>query len=141
MLNSFPQILNPFPDLLTYSLLAPFILRVVVGFIFIDLGKLSLQSERKNWIISFKTLGLPGPEISVKIFGGLQLGAGVMLLIGFYTQIAALILALLVLIEGYIEYKDPSIIKRNLVFYVLLFAILLSLLLSGAGAFAIDLPL
>lgn len=60
---------------------------------------------------------------------------------GFYTQIAALILALITFAETYIEYKEPVILKRNFVFYILLLAISLSPLFSGAGAFAIDLPL
>ena len=64
-----------------------------------------------------------------------------MLILGAYTQIAALVLALLTFAESYIEYKDPAILRRNLVFYVMLFAIVVSLLLSGAGAYAFDLPL
>jgi len=64
-----------------------------------------------------------------------------MLILGFYTQISALILAIITFAETYIEYKESAILKRNLIFYIILFAILLSLLLSGAGAFAIDLPL
>ena len=133
--------LNPFPELLTYSLLAPFILRLVVGFIFLDLGKFTLQNERGSWLTSFKTLRIPKPDIAVKIFGIVEIVCGVMLLVGVYTQIAALILAIFVLIEAYIEYKDESILKRNFVFYVTILAILISLLLSGAGAFAVDIPL
>lgn len=133
--------LNPFPDLLTYSLLAPFILRVVVGFIFINLGVLAFKSEKERWLISCSTLRIPKPEVAVKIFGAIEVISGIMLIIGFYTQVAALILAFLTFAEAYVEYKDPAILKRNFVFYIMLLAIVLSLLLSGAGAFAIDLPL
>ncbi|KKR29176.1 MAG: hypothetical protein UT61_C0035G0011, partial [Candidatus Woesebacteria bacterium GW2011_GWA1_39_8] len=49
--------------------------------------------------------------------------------------------ALLTFAEAYVEYKDPTVLKRNFVFYIMLLSIVLSLLLSGAGAFAIDLPL
>jgi hypothetical protein len=52
-----------------------------------------------------------------------------------------LILILLTFCETYIEYKMPVVLKRNFVFYFMLLAIMLSLLLSGAGAFAFDLPL
>lgn len=133
--------LNPFPDLLVYSLLAPFILRVVAGFIFIDLGKLMLRRERDRWNTSFTALGFQNPAVMVKIFGAVEIISGLMLIAGFYTQIAALILALLTLCEIYVEYKDPAVLKRSIVFYILLFSISLSLLFSGAGAFAIDLPL
>lgn len=133
--------LNPFPDLLTYSLLAPFILRVVAGFIFINLGVLAFKNEKERWLVSLETLKIPSPKLALKILGLVEIVAGVMLILGFYTQIAALILALLTFAEAYVEYKDPMILKRNFVFYLMLLSILLSLLLSGAGAFAFDLPL
>lgn len=133
--------LNPFPDLLTYSLLAPFILRLVVGFVFIDLGFFVLKSEKGRWLTSFKALRIPKEELGIKIFGYLQIISGLMLLVGFYTQIVALVLAVITFFETYIEYKEPVLLKRNFVFYLLLLAICLSLLFSGAGAFAIDLPL
>lgn len=133
--------LNPFPDLLIYSLLAPFILRVVAGFIFINLGFLAFRNEKERWVASLRLLGIPRPEIAVKVFGLIEVAGGIMFLLGFYTQIAALVLGLLTFAEAFIEYKDPSVLKRNLVFYTMLLAIILSLLFSGAGAFAIDLPL
>lgn len=133
--------LNPFPELLTYSMLAPFILRVIVGLVFIDLGILIFKGEKQRWVISFKALQIPKPEIGVKILGVLEIVCGAIIFVGLYTQIGALILAVLTLIEGYLEYRDPSILKRSLLFYVMLCAILLSLLFSGAGAFAFDIPL
>lgn len=133
--------LNPFPDLLTYSLLAPIFLRLVVGFVFINLGFLAFKNEKRSWQISLNTLRIPKPSIAVKILGALEIIGGAMLILGFYTQIAALILGILTFAETYVEYKDPSILKRNFVFYLLVLSILLSLLFSGAGAFAIDLPL
>lgn len=133
--------LNTFPDLLTYSLLAPFILRIVTGLIFIDLGFLLFRGEKERWLTSLSVLKVPNPKMAVKILGAIEAVGGIMLILGFYTQITALVLALLVFAESYIEYKEPIILKRNLVFYIMLLAILISLLFSGAGAFAFDLPL
>jgi uncharacterized membrane protein YphA (DoxX/SURF4 family) len=133
--------LNPFPDLLTYSLLAPFLLRIVAGLIFIDLGTLAFRGEKMSWQNSLIKLRIPKPNLAVKIFGAIEIAGGIMLILGFYTQIAALVLALFTFAETYVEYKDPTILKRNFVFYLMLLIILLSLLFSGAGAFAIDLPL
>lgn len=133
--------LNPFPELLTYALLAPFILRVVAGLIFIDLGVLLFKAEKTQWVASLSAVKIPNPKSTVKIFGGIEILGGISLILGFYTQIGALVLALFTFIELYIEYKDPAILKRNLVFYIMLFSITLSLLLSGAGSLAIDLPL
>jgi hypothetical protein len=45
--------LNTFPSLLTYSQVGPFILRVVLGLIVIDVGILKFRSERADWIKTF----------------------------------------------------------------------------------------
>lgn len=133
--------LNPFPDLLTYSLLAPFLLRLTAGLIFINLGTLVFKGEKNRWLVSLIALKVPKPELVLKIIGCLEIVGGIMLILGFYTQLAALILSIFTLTEIFIEYRDPTILKRNYVFYLMLFAISLSLLFSGAGAYAIDLPL
>src|SRR3989344_4440067 len=128
--------LNPFPELLYYSMLAPFILRVVAGFIFLDLGVLAFKTERLRWITSLTAIRIPNPKLAIKILGSIQIVTGIMLIVGYYTQIAAIILAVLTFAEAYIEYKEPSMLKRNIVFYTMLFVITLSLLFSGAGSFA-----
>ncbi|MDB5266791.1 MAG: hypothetical protein JWN89_606 [Parcubacteria group bacterium] len=133
--------LNTFPELLTYSQMAPFLLRVVIGLIFIDLGLLKFKSEKGRWIESFKALGFGSAEIFVSVLGALEVLGGVMLLIGIYTQVAALGFIILTGMEIYLEYKEAALLKRNIVFYVLLCAIAFSLLLTGAGAFAFDIPL
>lgn len=133
--------LNPFPELFTYSMLAPFFIRIVIGFIFINLGEALFKSERKTWVSLFETLRIPKPEISTKIFGAVEFIIGLMFFVGFYTQIAALLAIFITLIESYLEYKESSMLKRDIAFYLLLLAISLSLLFSGAGAFAIDIPL
>lgn len=116
--------LNPFPDLLIYSTLAPFILRVVLGFVYLDLG-----------LLNFKKSGY------TKLIGLVEIMGAVMLFLGFYTQIAAIIFILIGAGSFYVEYKDEAILKRDIVFYLLVLSISISLLLSGAGAFAKDLPL
>lgn len=133
--------LNPFPELLSFSPLAPLILRLVLGLIFLDLGILKFKSERKRWVASFQALHLNPAQLLVTIFGLIEVVGGVLLLLGAWTQIAALIFVVLVGLEFYIEYKDASVLKRDIVFYILVLAIAVSLLLTGAGAFAFDIPL
>ncbi|CAN5156735.1 hypothetical protein BH11PAT3_BH11PAT3_3510 [soil metagenome] len=133
--------LTTFPMLLNYSLLAPFLLRVVLGLIILDLGILKFKGEKARFIASFEALHLKPAKELVKLAGILDIVGGIMLIIGLYTQIAALVFAVLLGIELYIEYKDSRILKRNLVFYILVLTIAVSLLFSGAGAFAFDLPL
>lgn len=133
--------LNPFPSLLTYSTLAPFILRLVLAFIVIDLGLLKFGKEKSRWIASFEALHLKPADLWVKAIACINIVGGIMLLVGWYTQIAALAFVILFGIEFYIEYKDGSILRRDLTFYLLVLAIAVSLLLSGAGAYAFDIPL
>jgi len=133
--------LNPFPELLSFSPLAPFILRLVLGLIFLDLGILKFRSERSRWVKSFEALHLNPAELLVIIFGLIEVAGGVLLLIGSWTQIAALVFVVLVGLEFFVEYKDESVLKRDFVFYLLVLTIAISILLSGAGAFAFDIPL
>ncbi len=140
--------LNLFPDLLTYELLSPLLLRVALGFVFINLGYLELTKEEKRWERTFETLKLKPGRLWSKAFGLLEMAGGVLLIIGLYTQGAALFFAFTSLAEAYIERRTPAVLKRNLVFYIFLFIISISLLLTGAGSCllggfdcTIDLPL
>ncbi|MEK7194565.1 MAG: hypothetical protein AAB660_02665 [Patescibacteria group bacterium] len=116
--------LNPFPELLVYTTFAPFILRLVLGLIYLDLG-----------VLNFKKTG------NTKLLGGVEVIGAIMLLMGLYTQIAAILFIIISGVSFYIEYKDATVLKRDIVFYLLILAIAVSLLLTGAGAYAKDLPL
>jgi len=134
--------LNPFPELLTYGLLAPFLLRITIGFILANLGYLKLTKEKDSLSLLFSIVGLSKyKEFGTILIGVIQVVGGLMLISGFYTQIAALVFVVLIGMEMYIEYSDAGLLKRNLVFYVLLFVIALSLMFTGAGFFAFDRPL
>lgn len=133
--------LNPFPDLLTYAMLGPFILRVVVGLIFLDLGLLKFRSEKRTWLNSFEALGLRPADLFLSLYALLQVVGGLLLLAGLWTQVAALGFVIFTGIEVYVEWTAREVLKRDMVFYILIFTISLSLLLTGAGAYAIDIPL
>jgi uncharacterized membrane protein YphA (DoxX/SURF4 family) len=133
--------LNTFPSLLTYSWYAPLILRLVLGLILVDLGILKFRGERKDWITTFAAYKIRPAHLWVSLYGLLEIVGGAFLIFGFLTQVAALAFVLLSGIEFYIEYTEGAVLKRDIVFYILVFAIARSLLLTGAGAFARDLPL
>ena len=135
------QTFNIFPDLFTYTLIAPFILRVVLGFIFMNLGSLKLGKERKGWIGSFNILNIKPASFFVSLLGIVEIIGGLFLIAGAYTQLIVLVLAIISISELLIEYKEESILKRDFVFYLLLATICVSLLLTGAGLFAIDIPI
>jgi uncharacterized membrane protein YphA (DoxX/SURF4 family) len=64
-----------------------------------------------------------------------------MLLVGAYTQIVAIIFAVIYFCEAVLEYRQEVLETRSLPFYILMFAISLSLIFTGAGAFALDIPM
>jgi len=135
------QTFNVFPELFTYSLIAPFILRVVLGFIFLNLGSLKLGKEKLGWINSLNILRIKPAGFFVGLLGIVEIIGGLLLIVGAYTQVAALVLGVISINEMLIEHKEESILKRDVVFYLLLSAICISLLLTGAGLYAIDIPL
>jgi len=135
------MILNTFPDLLTFSMLSPFILRIVLGLIIINLGSLKLGKEQVAWQELFETINLHPAKFFVKILAFIEIIGGLMLVIGSYTQLVSIIFAILFFCEAVLEYREPNLERRNLTFYILMFTISLSLVFLGAGVFAIDLPL
>lgn len=121
-----PFILNPFPALLTFGLVGATILRVVVGVLFIRYGYHGLNSNKKS---------------KQTILAWLELIGGALLVLGLYTQIAALILFFLILHTWTQQKKEGSLSQEQSDVYVLLLVICLSLLITGAGFFGFDLPL
>ena len=122
-------------------MLGPVILRLAIGLIFIDLGLLKFRSEKSRWLASFQTLGIRPADLFVPIYALLQILGGILLLVGLWTQAAALIFVIFTGIELYVELQAKEILRRDMVFYLLLFIISLSLLLTGAGSYSIDIPL
>lgn len=132
---------NLFPQLFAFSLISPFILRVVLGLIFINLGSLKLGKERPGWIASFNLLKIKPAGFFTGLLGIVEAVGGFLLIIGAYTQLTALILGVICLCELTVEYEEDAVLKRDMVFYLLLTVICASLLLTGAGLFAVDIPL
>lgn len=120
--------LNTFPDLLSFSLIAPFLLRVVAGLFFVRLGIHTARDSRQTSGVRVATLGF------------LEIAIGALLIVGLFTQISALTGFCLSIILAKVERKDSPRPTGRAAF-VLLAMICLSLVLTGAGAFAFDLPL
>jgi uncharacterized membrane protein YphA (DoxX/SURF4 family) len=131
--------LNPFPGLLDLAFFAPTILRVVVGLVFLYSAYALYLRRAELAHIHFPIVG-SGPLL---IWGAVVVHTiiGAMLILGYYTQIAAL-LAVLGGIKGIVFAKKyPRFFILCRLEYGFIIAICLSLLISGAGAFAYDLPL
>jgi len=129
---------NLFPDLLSYSLIAPFLLRVVVGFILFKFGWNTVTNKRPE-VYNFTTSN-KNTLILTKFLGLIHLILGLLFIIGLLTQVISLVVLLFSIIS-YTATKKKFFRYRDPVFFVLLGVICLSLVFSGAGAFALDLPL
>ena len=135
------MILNTFPDLLTYSMLSPFILRVVLGLVVINLGYLKLDKEQPAWQELFETINIHPAKFLVKFLAFIEIIGGFMLMAGSFTQLVSIIFSVLFFCEAVLDYRESELEERDLTFYILMFTISLSLIFLGAGAFAFDLPL
>jgi uncharacterized membrane protein YphA (DoxX/SURF4 family) len=131
--------LNTFPHLLVYAFYAPTIIRVAVALAFFYVAY--VQLGRRDEIAKMRFLVVGETAWAVWVSVAFFAIVGAMLLFGYYTQIAA-ILAVLALIKCFILKKwYPRLIPLSHITILLLAVMCLSLLISGAGALAQDLPL
>ncbi len=131
--------LNPFPDLLAFGLLAPFLFRMVSGLCYLFLGFSSFRDPLLNQTRLLRLMS-PGYRYAV---GTLFILGSLFLILGLFTQITALALSIIVMgiiLRGF-KNKAPQKPDFESLFFIALEAITLSLVITGAGFFAIDLPL
>lgn len=115
--------LSIFPSLLTFGIFAPLLLRLVVSYFLIING-------RKNFVVN-KKVWLAAPQII----------CGLMLSVGAYTQVVVLVALIFINLEWWINRKISPVTSDKMMVYWFAGIILLSLLFTGPGAFAIDYPL
>ncbi len=115
-----------FGELLNFQILAPFLLRITIGLFIVYLG-----SKRYKKDYNYSAI--------------LYLASGALLILGFYTQIAALVGIAVLKLDFYLDFwrnRNTAPIPQNQkILYVVLIVILISLLLTGPGFLAFDLPL
>jgi uncharacterized membrane protein YphA (DoxX/SURF4 family) len=123
-----------FPELVDYSILAVSFLRVVAGAFFLLFGyrllRTVLHAKEESRVV----------RMTVGSFAITQLGVGLLLCIGLYTQPAAIVGMALTLSSQHLGIGRGTH-ESDAYVQFLLFAICLSLLFFGAGIFAFDLPL
>lgn len=131
--------LNTFPHLLVLGFFAPTLIRAAVALVFLYTAYIQWQRRDEIARMRFPVVGETVWAAWVAIIFSVVVGA--MLLFGYYTQIAA-ILAALALVKFFILKKwYPRLTPLSHISILLLVVMCLSLLISGAGAFAYDLPL
>jgi uncharacterized membrane protein YphA (DoxX/SURF4 family) len=132
--------LNPFPALLDFAILAPFILRITLGVVLIYISYSVIYKKRKDFYKYYKDHKYPFPSVVTWFFGVLNALVGLFFIIGFLTQVDALI-AIYLLVSLYLSDKEIGSFQFSGSFYLLASIVAFSLLFLGAGAFAFDIPL
>ncbi|MEJ6781582.1 DoxX family protein [Aminobacter sp. Piv2-1] len=113
--------------------------RVLLSIIFVLAGyaKLTAIAGTAGW---FGSLGLPLPTVTTVVVGVVEVVAGLAILVGYQTRIAAIVLALFTLAASAVAHTDLAdqvqmmFLQKNLAIAGGLFV----LAAAGAGALAVD---
>lgn len=136
------QTVSLFPNLFDYQMLGIFALRATLGLIFIYFWYRKITGPRADQIHFFEKFGLHPAGIYFFIVSSAEGAAGVLLVVGLWTQGAAIATGLLMTLATLVKYYKPSTLPRNTIeFYIILAITSFALLVLGPGAFAFDLPL
>lgn len=131
-----------FPTLLNYDFLATFVLRIALGLIFIGFAYAKFFSNRPARLAFFEKLGMRPAIVFFSLVTGIEFLAGILLVVGAFTQIAALVAGTIMTFAAGIKIKHPEMLPLNtLGFYLILAVVSFVLVFIGPGAFAFDLPL
>jgi uncharacterized membrane protein YphA (DoxX/SURF4 family) len=119
--------LSAFPYLLSWGELAPLIIRATLGSIFI------------YW--AYRAFRKGPATLQTKIVAVAECIAGILLVIGLWTQVAALFAAIDLVMRLVERIRSKAFLTDGVNYYLVLLVLALSLLVTGAGFMAFDLPL
>jgi len=132
--------LNPFPYLLSFAAFAPMLIRIVVGLYLLIYAYRLLGRDRvratEEVARVIKSLAAPW----ITFLGILEIAAAASLIAGFYTQIGAIVGGLIFLKLSLRAKNYPALSPKGGSLPFLLSILCLTLLITGAGAFAFDYP-
>ncbi len=132
--------LSLFPDLLTYSFWAPTIIRLAIGLFALLISYEACFTYRQNYQTICGYGGQKLANISPWLTGFVFFVLGSFIILGLFTQIVAMIFALMCVRTGLMSiiFRQSSTLSPR--FFFLLAIVSLSLVLAGGGAWALDLP-
>lgn len=135
------QIFSVFPGLFFLTPFSATLLRIVAAYAFLYMANSMVQTREK--IANLRDIPLVGSMSPWMIWVSATITAivGALLAIGLYTQVAAILGLIISLKHCLGMYWYPSIMPLSRGTYALLFVICISLLITGAGQIAFDLPL
>lgn len=133
--------LSVFPTLLIFQFMAPTILRLTLGVIFVNFGWTKIGRQRQDKALFFEAIGMKPGLTYVWIVGLIEIIIGIFFISGFLTQIASLIAIIILIISIKLKKAHPSSFESSNGYLWLCLIIAVSLIISGPGWMAIDLPL
>lgn len=132
--------LNTFPSLLFLSFFAPMILRLALGLTLVWFAYEHFIKKGSPTLCIFDLLDVSKSRFVYLLHALLYFISGIFITIGLYTQIFAILATLLLFVSLLGKFMGKEMSYGKIV-YFLLIVISLSLIISGAGAFAFDLPM
>jgi putative oxidoreductase len=117
----------------------PFVLRLVLGCIFIAHGWPKLVGGTAGTAAFFAKVGVPFPLVMTIVVGGIELIGGALMILGLLTRVATVGLAL-VLVGAIVMVKVKMGLVGGYELDLALLAGLIALCDVGPGAFAVSRP-
>jgi uncharacterized membrane protein YphA (DoxX/SURF4 family) len=116
--------LTLFPTLLSWQEASPLLIRVVLGAVYIYWGVKRVRAAQAS--TGGKALGIVDCVV------------GLALVVGFWTQLAAALVALDLLWRSIKKVTEKAFLTEGVNYYLVLLVLALSLLVTGAGWLAFD---
>lgn len=132
--------LSIFPELFTYSLIAPFILRVALAAYFIYTGIRHHKEDSVVWNSVWNDKKIGSWTVG-SILAKVQIIIGVLFILGLWTQLAAIAAIAFNKVEWYKRHKFTWTTGADMWLKIFISAASFALLFLGAGFLAADLPL
>lgn len=128
-----------FPQLFDFWFIVPFILRVFLGIVFIVHGYPKLFKNFAGTAAFFESIGLRPAKLWTAWIGILEFIGGIFLILGLFVQPVALLLMIDMFFAILLVGRKKGFVG-GWEFELSLLLIALSLVIMGAGVFAIDYP-
>ena len=124
----------PFPELLAYGNLGMWLLRLVLGIVFLVHGVPKLQKPAQM------AQGMGWPAWGISLLGLVEVAGALSVILGVYTQVGAALLGLVMLGALYFKiskWKTPftAMDKMGWEFDLILLGAALAVLLTGGGSY------
>lgn len=134
--------LSLFPQLLDFEMLGPVFLRIGLAVIFVAHGYPKLF-KKENFLGTaqfFESINIKPGKFWVIVVGVVEFFGGILLIVGLFTQLVALLLAVDMLV-AILKVNFKKGLVGGYEFELILLLSALALVVLGAGVFSLDLPL